>query len=238
MDADLQDPPELVLDMVARWKEGYKVVYARRTARAGESGFKLLTARYFYRFLDRLSSVTIPHDVGDFRLVDRQVVEAFRAMPEQDRFVRGMFAWLGFSQTAVDYQRPPRAAGETKYPLWRMARLAANAIVGFSDAPLRLAIWIGLIVSAAAFVYTLYVVVAWYVGHHLVEGWASTIVVLSFLSGINMILTGIVGLYVGRIHSEVKRRPLYVIDVARGFEQPVAVNELPVAEPAPRQASG
>ena len=143
MDADLQDPPEVVQEMIARWKEGYDVVYARRVAREGESAFKRWTAACFYRLLSRLSSVDIPQDVGDFRLVDRKVLDAFLAMPEQDRFVRGMFAWLGFRQTAVDFRRPARAAGETKYPLWKMLRLAVNAVIGFSDVPLKMAIWAG-----------------------------------------------------------------------------------------------
>ena len=167
----------------------------------------------------RLSSVEIPRDAGDFRLIDRKVLEAFRAMPEQDRFVRGMFAWLGFRQTEVAFHRLPRLAGETKYPLFKMLRLAANGVVGFSDAPLRLAIWGGFAVSAFAALYALYVGIHWLTGDKsLVAGWASTIIIVSFLSGINMIMTGIMGLYVGRIYAEVKRRPLYVVSEKAGFD--------------------
>ena len=223
MDADLQDPPEVVGQMIERWKEGYQVVYGRRLARDGESAFKRWSASFFYKLLGRLSSVDIPRDAGDFRLVDRKVVEAFRAMPEQDRFVRGMFAWLGFRQTEVAFHRLPRLAGETKYPLWKMMRLAVNGVIGFSDAPLRLAIWGGFAVSTFAVFYGAYVLADWLMGDRsLVTGWASTILIVSFLSGINMIMTGITGLYVGRIHAEVKRRPLYVLAEKVGFDQRAA----------------
>jgi glycosyltransferase involved in cell wall biosynthesis len=220
MDADLQDPPEVVEKMIARWREGFQIVYAKRSHREGETAFKRRTAKLFYGLLARLSSVTIPTEVGDFRLVDRVALEAFRAMPEQDRFVRGMFAWLGFRQTFVEFERPSRAAGETKYPFWKMARLAVTGLIGFSDAPLLLAIWMGVIVSSLGLAYGLYVVGAWAAGAHLVPGWASTIVVVALLCGMNMLLTGIVGLYVARIHSEVKRRPLYVVAEALGFNSP------------------
>ena len=218
MDADLQDPPEVVLDMVARWKDGYEVVYGRRLSRKGESRFKTATASMFYKFLARLSSVDIPRDAGDFRLIDRKAVEAFRAMPERDRFVRGMFAWLGFRQAEVAFHRLPRLAGETKYPLWKMLRLAVNGVIGFSDAPLRGAIWLGFAVTAFAALYTATVIVRWLADDpHLVVGWASTIIVVSFLSGMNMVMTGLMGLYVGRIYNEVKRRPLYVVSERIGF---------------------
>ncbi len=228
MDADLQDPPEVVGQMIERWKEGYEVVYGRRLAREGESAFKRLTASLFYKLLGRLSSVDIPRDVGDFRLIDRKVVEAFRAMPEQDRFVRGMFAWLGFKQTEVAFHRLPRLAGETKYPLWKMLRLAMNGVIGFSDAPLRLAIWGGFAISGFAVLYGAYALIDWLAGDQsLVTGWASTIIIVSFLSGINMIMTGITGLYVGRIHAEVKRRPLYVLSEKIGFDRPAVAQSAP-----------
>jgi glycosyltransferase involved in cell wall biosynthesis len=220
MDADLQDPPEVVGQMIERWKEGYEVVYGRRLSREGESRFKQWTASLFYKLLGRLSTVNIPRDAGDFRLIDRKVLEAFRAMPEQDRFVRGMFAWLGFRQTEVAFHRFPRLAGETKYPLLKMLRLAANGVIGFSDAPLRLAIWGGFAVSAFAVLYGINVLIHWLAGDSsLVAGWASTIIIVSFLSGINMIMTGIMGLYVGRIYAEVKRRPLYVVSEKAGFDR-------------------
>src|SRR5437588_8272846 len=219
MDADLQDPPEIVGEMIEKWKEGYEVVYARRLSRVGESTFKRTTAHLFYKLLGRMSSVAIPADVGDFRLIDRKVLDALRSMPEQDRFVRGMIAWLGFRQTEVTFHRLERAAGETKYPLFKMVRLAMNAALGFSDAPLRLAIWCGLVVSGLALLYGGWVLVLWMSNDsHLVAGWSSTIVIVSLLCGMNMLMTGIVGLYVGRIHAEVKRRPLYVVQKRLGFE--------------------
>jgi polyisoprenyl-phosphate glycosyltransferase len=219
MDADLQDPPEIVGAMIARWKEGYEIVHARRLSRPGENTFKRLTAEAFYKLLGRISETRILADVGDFRLIDRKALDAFRSMPEQDRFVRGMIAWLGFRQAEVTFHRPLRAAGETKYPLWRMARLALNGVTGFSDAPLRAAIWLGLVISGLAFVYGCYVIALWLFRSQLVAGWSSTIVVISFLCGMNMLMTGIVGLYVGRIHAEVKRRPLYVVSARVGFDR-------------------
>lgn len=221
MDADLQDPPEVVIEMVERWKEGYEVVYARRLSREGESAFKRTSAALFYKLLGRISSIAVPADVGDFRLVDRKVIDAFRTMPEHDRFVRGMFAWLGFRQTEVTFHRMPRVAGETKYPFWRMMRLAVHGMIGFSDAPLRLAIWSGLAVSGLALLFGLYVIGLWLAASPLVAGWSSTIVVVSFLCGVNMLMTGIMGLYIGRIHAEVKRRPLYVVTTSVGFDNSV-----------------
>lgn len=219
MDADLQDPPEVVGQMIEKWKEGYDVVYGRRLSREGESWFKQWTASLFYRLLERLSSIEIPRDTGDFRLADRKVIDAFLAMPEQDRFVRGMFAWLGFRHTEVPFHRLPRHAGETKYPLLKMLRLAVNGALSFSDAPLRFAIWCGSGVSVLAMLYGLYVTVLWLTNSHLVEGWSSTVVIISFLCGLNMLMTGIMGLYVGRIHAEVKRRPLYIVAQKVGFER-------------------
>jgi glycosyltransferase involved in cell wall biosynthesis len=228
MDADLQDPPEVVHEMIARWKAGYEVVYAERRSRTGESHFKRASAHLFYRLLDRLSPVAIPRNVGDFRLVDRKVVDSFRTMPERDRFVRGMFAWLGFKQTTVQFDRPPRVAGETKYPLSKMARLAVNGLVSFSDAPLRLALWMGMGVSTIAMLYGAFVIAMWVANTDLVPGWSSIIVIVAFLGGVNMMMTGIMGLYIGRIHAEVKRRPLYVVDRAVNLEaEPAALAASP-----------
>jgi dolichol-phosphate mannosyltransferase len=218
MDADLQDPPEVALDLVAKWKEGYEVVYAERLSRAGESGFKRLTAALFYRLMSALSEVEIPPNVGDFRLVDRKALDAFLAMPERDRFVRGMFAWIGFRQAVVTFHRPPRAAGETKYSLAKMIRLAANAVVSFSDAPLRVALWAGLAVSTLAILYGLWTIAMWAMGANLARGWSSIVVLAAFLGGANMLMTGVLGVYVGRIYAEVKRRPLYVVDRTVGFD--------------------
>lgn len=222
MDADLQDPPEVVLQMIERWKDGFDVVNARRLTRTGESKFKRWSAQAFYRVLRSLSSTDIPTEVGDFRLMDRKVVDAFRDMPERDRFVRGMVAWLGFRQTEVTFHRDRRLAGETKYPLKKMLRLATNGMMGFSDVPLRVAIWAGFVVSGFGALYGLYAVYQKLFTDSTVTGWSSIIVIVSLLCGINMLLTGIVGLYVGRIHAEVKHRPLYVIGKRTGFDRAVS----------------
>jgi dolichol-phosphate mannosyltransferase len=200
MDADLQDPPEVVLEMIAKWKEGYDVVSAERASRQGESRFKRATADLFYRLMARLGDAPAPCNAGDFRLVDRRALDCFLAMPERDRFVRGMFAWIGFRQGIVTFDRPPRAAGISKYSLRKMIALAASGLVSFSDAPLRLALWAGGLVSALAFVYGLSVVGRWAFGDPSLErGWSSTIVIIAALGGANMLMTGVVGLYVGRI---------------------------------------
>ena len=214
MDADLQDPPELVHQMIGQWKAGFAVVSAKREKREGESLFKRWTAHLFYRLLSRMTSVDIERDVGDFKLLDRKVVEAFRGMREQDRFVRGMISWLGFKQTSVNFVRAERAAGRTKYPIFKMMRLAANGIVGFSDIPLRVALWFGALVSIMAIFYGLWVIAGWFFDSRLVQGWTSTVVILSFLGGVNLMMFGVVGLYVGRIYEQVKNRPLYIVDTA------------------------
>ena len=233
MDADLQDPPEVVLDMVAKWKEGFEIVYAERLTREGESRFKLATADLFYKLIGRLSDIDIPRNVGDFRLVDRKALDVFLAMPERDRFVRGMFAWVGFRQAVVQFHRPARAAGETKYSLTKMLRLAMNGVVSFSDAPLRLALWSGVIVSGLAMLYGVWVIGMWLANANLERGWSSIVVLTAFLGGANMLMTGIMGVYVGRIYSEVKRRPLYVVARAVGFEAEEAAQS---NETAPRHA--
>ena len=218
MDADLQDPPEVIHQLIEKWAEGFEIVYARRATRKGENWFKLATASLFYKMMNRLASVEIPRNVGDFRLIDRKALEVFRAMREQDRFVRGMFAWVGFRQTAVEFHREERVAGETKWPIGKLVRLAISGVVGFSDAPLRFALWMGAGVSAIAMLYGSYVMVSRFFTANYVPGWASTIVVVAFLGGFNMLLTGILGIYVGRIHNEVKRRPLYIVGKREGFE--------------------
>ena len=231
MDADLQDPPEVCLDLIAKWKDGYEIVYAQRLSREGETALKLWTAKMFYRVLCKLTAVDIPQNVGDFRLVDRRALDAFRAMPERDRFVRGMFGWMGFRQTAVPFHRLARAAGETTYGWKKMLRLAFDGIVGFSDLPLRVALWMGVAVSFAALGYGAFVLVLALFGSgtELASGWASMIVVLSLIGGMNLIMTGVVGLYVGRIHNEVKQRPLYVVGRTEGFQQAAAVPDVGVA---------
>lgn len=230
MDADLQDPPEVVLEMVAKWKEGYDLVSAERASRQGESRFKRATAHLFYRLMGRLGDVSMAHNAGDFRLVDRRALDCFLAMPERDRFVRGMFAWIGFRQATVIFDRPPRAAGVSKYSLPKMVGLAANGLISFSDAPLRLALWAGATVSALAFVYGLSVIGRWMSGDLSLErGWSSTIVVIAALGGANMLMTGVMGLYVGRIYAEAKGRPLYIVDRAVGFEEAPTAARRPAA---------
>jgi dolichol-phosphate mannosyltransferase len=229
MDGDLQDPPEVVLEMAAQWRLGYEVVSGERLSRAGESRFKTASADLFYWLVAKISQTAIPRNVGDFRLVDRKVVDSFRAMPERDRLVRGMFAWLGFKRTVVRFHRPARVGGETKYPIAKMLRLAINGLVSFSDAPLRLALWAGMGVSTLAMLYGCWVIAMWASKADLVPGWSSMIVVTAFLGGANMMMTGLMGLYVGRIHEEVKGRPLYVIDKTVGFDavEPAAQGEAP-----------
>ena len=242
MDADLQDPPDVVLRLAAKWREGYEIVYARRLSREGETRLKLWTAKLFYRCLRRLTAVDIPDNVGDFRLVDRRAIEAFKAMPERDRFVRGMFGWMGFRQTAVAFHRPARAAGQTNYGWAKMVRLAFDGIVSFSDAPLRLALWLGSAVSLGSILFGIWVALQALGEPGFVAGWASTVVLLSLLSGVNLLMTGIVGLYVGRIHSEVKNRPLYVIGRAVGFEDDAArdsglLSPIPITRPSAARQS-
>jgi dolichol-phosphate mannosyltransferase len=228
LDADLQDPPEVALEMIARWREGYHVVLAKRLARDGETAFKRTSANLFYRGLRRLSSVDVPLDVGDFRLLDRCVVDALCAMPEQDRYLRGMISWAGFRTAEVPYRREGRAAGESKYPLREMIKLATNGLLGFSDVPLRLALWFGMLVSVAALALGAYIFFNWFLNSDLVEGWTSTVVILTMLGGIQLLMLGIVGLYIGRIHNEVKRRPLYFINAQHSLtERPILARQKP-----------
>jgi len=219
IDADLQDPPEVILDFLDKWMDGYDVVYGVRTERNGESAFKLWTAKYFYRFIGKLSDTEIPLDTGDFRLMDRRVVDALLAMPERDRFVRGMVSWIGFSQTAAPYRRAARHAGTTKFSLTKMMRFATDGIVSFSILPLRLATWVGFAASAVALLGILVAIIERIVGTPgLVKGWASLVIAVLFLGGVQLICMGIIGEYVGRIYGESKRRPLYVVRERMGFE--------------------
>jgi polyisoprenyl-phosphate glycosyltransferase len=218
IDADLQDPPEVILEMVARWRDGYQVVYGLRAKRAGETTFKLWTAKVFYRFINLLSEIEIPLDVGDFRLLDRQVVDALRTMPERDRFLRGMVSWIGFKQVAVIYDRAPRHAGTSKYPLLKMLRFAIDSVISFSFVPLRLAVWVGFGAIAASFAGIVYALVIRLYTSDWVRGWASIFTALLFLGGVQLITLGIVGEYVGRIYAEVKHRPLYVVRERLGFD--------------------
>jgi glycosyltransferase involved in cell wall biosynthesis len=218
IDADLQDPPEVIREMVALWREGYQVVYGVRADRDGETAFKKWTARAFYRIINRLSRVEMPLDAGDFRLMDRRVVEVLLSMPERDRYLRGMVSWIGFRQAAVVYRRAPRRAGSSKYPFAKMLRFAVDGLLSFSVTPLRLAIWTGFAAIALAFLGIVWAVLEWLFTNDLVRGWASIFTAVLFLGGVQLITLGIIGEYIGRIYAEVKRRPLYVVAERLGFE--------------------
>ncbi len=237
IDADLQDPPEVIAEFVIHWRQGYDVVYGVRTEREGETAFKLWTAKLFYRLIGRLSETPIPLDTGDFRLMDRKVVEALLAMPERDRFIRGMVSWLGFSQRAVAYRRAPRFAGKTKYPLFKMVRFATDGIVSFSTVPLRLATWLGFTVSGVAILGILFALYARFFARNWVQGWTSIVAAVLFLGGVQLICLGIIGEYVGRIYGESKRRPLYLVRERLGFRAPTTTAEpAPDAQPEEEQA--
>src|SRR5690348_3249120 len=222
IDADLQDPPEVILEFLQKWMDGYDVVYGVRSERDGETAFKLWTAKAFYRLIGKLSETPIPLDTGDFRLMDRHVVEALLSMPERDRFVRGMVSWLGFSQVALPYHRAARAAGTTKFSLFKMLRFATDGIVSFSISPLRLATWMGFAASGLAILVMLYTLYERVFGTGVVRGWTSTMIAILFIGGVQLICLGIIGEYVGRIYGEAKRRPLYVVREKVGFEQPLS----------------
>ncbi len=211
MDADLQDPPEVIPRLVEKWREGYQVVYAVRQAREGETWFKTTTAALFYRLIRRITNVDIPLDTGDFRLMDRRVVEVLRRMRERHRFLRGMVAWVGFRQIGVPYKRAPRFAGETKYPLRKMLKFALDAITGFSYFPLQLATYMGFLSAGLAIVAIPIVAVARMTGSQAFYGQASTLIAVLFLGGVQLISLGILGEYIGRIYDEIKGRPLYVV---------------------------
>jgi dolichol-phosphate mannosyltransferase len=217
IDADLQDPPDVIVAMVDRWREGADVAYGVRSEREGETAFKLWTAKAFYRVINRFSDVAIPLDSGDFRLMDREVVDALNAMPERDRFVRGMVAWVGFRQEPVYYRRAARLAGETKYPLKRMLRFAADGILSFSLAPLRLAIYMGVAVSGLAILGILYALVLRLFTERWVSGWTLLFIAVLFLGGVQLLFLGVIGEYLGRVYQEVKQRPLYLVKERRGF---------------------
>lgn len=217
IDADLQDPPYLIPEMIKAWEQGSEVVYGKRRDREGETFFKLFTARLFYRFINRLSDVDIPLDTGDFRLMDRKALDAFLNMRERHRFVRGMVAWVGYKQTALEYDREARFAGTTKYPFRKMMRLATDAIMGFSNVPLRLASFVGFITSFFAFLGILYALYAKLFTDETVAGWTFLMIAILFIGGITLVVLGIMGEYIGRIYSEIKQRPLYLIQEQIGF---------------------
>ena len=211
LDADLQDPPELIPRMLELWRSGFQVVYGVRDSREGESGFKLWTAKSFYRLINRLSDIDIPLDTGDFRLVDRAVVEAFRRMPERHRLIRGMSSWIGFSQVGFKYHRAKRFAGTTKYPVGKMMSLALDGIVSFSTLPLRLVTMVGFFAALIAFLGIVYSLAVRLFTHTWVRGWAISFIGMLFMSGAQMLCIGVLGEYIGRIYTESKQRPLYLL---------------------------
>jgi polyisoprenyl-phosphate glycosyltransferase len=213
IDADLQDPPELIPDMINLWKNGYEVVYAKRKKRDGETWFKLATAKAFYRFLNKMSTVTIPVDTGDFRLIDRKVIDTLKKMPEKNRYVRGMVSWIGFKQTAIEYERKERFAGETKYPLKKMIKFAMDGILSFSSKPIKFIENLGVFSIVLSF----FILIICILGNILMPellpiGWISIMTTIFFIGGVQLLSIGVLGEYITRIHDESKSRPLYIIE--------------------------
>ena len=211
IDADLQDPPEVILDLIEKWKEGYEVVYATRSKREGESWFKLVTASAFYRLIQRITDINLPMDTGDFRLLDRKVVDVMGGMREKHRFLRGMSVWVGFRQIGVEYERAERLAGETKYPLKKMFRLASDAITGFSYFPLQMATYLGVTMTGISFLAIVALIILRLAGSQFLVGQAATLIAVLFLGGIQLLSLGLIGEYIGRLYDEAKGRPLYTV---------------------------
>lgn len=217
IDADLQDPPELIEKLIAKWREGYDVVYGKRRSRQGESWIKRFTANVFYRVIGRISTVPIPRDTGDFRLLDRRVVDALKKMPERTRFMKGLFAWVGFKQTYVLYDRPNRLQGTTKWNYWKLWNFALDGITSFSSIPLKVWSYLGIVLSILAFMYGSFLIIRTLIFGIDVPGYASLMVTALFVGGVQLISLGVIGEYLGRIYEEVKQRPLYLIRERYGF---------------------
>ena len=211
IDADLQDPPEVILDLISKWKEGYEVVYAQRSEREGETWFKLFTASIFYRLIYRITDVKIPMDTGDFRLLDRKVVDIMTQMRERHRFLRGMSSWIGFKQTGVAYKRAARYSGVTKYPFRKMLKFASDAITSFSYFPLQMAMYLGFFTAGLSIIAIPIVIILRMAGLHAFVGQATTLIAVLFLGGVQLISLGILGEYIGRLYDEAKGRPLYIV---------------------------
>ena len=226
IDADLQDPPELIEQLVAKWREGYDVVSGKRRSRQGESWVKKTTANAFYRIISRISSVPIPRDTGDFRLLDRRVVEAIKTMPERTRFMKGLFAWVGFKQTYVLYDRPNRIQGTTKWNYWKLWNFALDGITSFSLVPLKVWSYLGVVLSLLAFTYGSFLIIRTIILGIDVPGYASLMVTILFIGGVQLITLGILGEYLGRIYEETKQRPLYFIRERYGFEDKLGYKQL------------
>ncbi len=211
IDADLQDPPELILEMYKKYKEGNEVVFAKRKTRKGESVFKLLTAKIFYRILSSITAIDIPLDTGDFRIIDKKIAEVLKQMPEQEKFLRGQIAWAGFNQTFVEYERNERHAGKTGYPFKKMLRFALDGITSFSNFPLKFATLAGFAVSFVAFILMLYALYSRFILKDFVQGWTSLILSVLFIGGIQLICLGIIGEYISRMSNNIRNRPMYIV---------------------------
>ena len=222
IDSDLQDPPELILDMIQKWQEGFDVVYAIRSERKGETWFKKITATYFYRFLRHSSRLDIPLETGDFRLMSREVVQALSRLPERVRFLRGLSSWVGFKQTGIPYTRDKREAGSTKFPLFKMLKFAFDGISSFSLMPLQFATYLGMAATFLSFVILVYSLVIRFFVASVVPGWASLMTAIVFMGGVQLMMIGIIGEYVGRIYEEVKHRPMYIVGERIGLSETVS----------------
>jgi glycosyltransferase involved in cell wall biosynthesis len=218
IDADLQDPPELIAEMIEKWHEGYDVVYASRRVRIGESWFKRFSAEGFYQVINKLSRVSIPPNTGDFRLIDRRVVESIKKMPERQRFMKGIFAWVGYKQTSILFDREPRYQGQTKWNYWKLWNFAIDGITSFSFLPLKVWTYVGLIIALVSLVYASFLILRTIIFGIDVPGYASLMVAVLFLGGIQLLTLGIIGEYIGRVYEEVKGRPLYLVRDCYGFE--------------------
>ncbi|MFM7878506.1 MAG: glycosyltransferase family 2 protein [Microcystis panniformis] len=218
IDADLQDPPELIAEMIEKWHEGYDVVYASRRVRIGESWFKRFSAEGFYQVINKLSRVSIPPNTGDFRLIDRRVVESIKKMPERQRFMKGIFAWVGYKQTSILFDREPRYQGQTKWNYWKLWNFAIDGITSFSFLPLKVWTYVGLIIALVSLVYASFLMLRTIIFGIDVPGYASLMVAVLFLGGIQLLTLGIIGEYIGRVYEEVKGRPLYLVRDCYGFE--------------------
>lgn len=234
IDADLQDPPELIPELISGWREGYDVVYATRAAREGETFMKKATAHLFYRVVQSISRFKIPEDTGDFRLLSRRAVDALKQLREQHRFMKGLFAWIGYPQKAVPYRRDPRFAGETKWNYWKLWNFAIEGITSFTIAPLKLATYVGLIVALGAFSYGGFIIVRTLIFGNPVAGYPSLLVAVLFLGGVQLVALGIIGEYLGRMFDETKGRPLYLVNA---YHNAAVGQSLPL-EPAPQSSFG
>ncbi|KAA6302965.1 MAG: putative glycosyltransferase [Candidatus Ordinivivax streblomastigis] len=221
IDGDLQDPPELIPQMYEKYKGGYKVVYAKRSARKGVSIFKNAAYKLFYRILNKLTTIKIPLDTGDFRLIDRVIIEHLKNMPERNKFIRGQIAWIGYKQTCVEYVRDPRLNGKTGYSFSKLMKLALDGITGFSDKPLKIASNMGLIVSLISFVFIVYALISYFVFKTPLHGWTSLMIGISFIGGVQLITLGIIGEYISRINNDVRKRPLYIIEESNTSTQTI-----------------